>query len=147
MFEIRKAQLTDATSISNLLESLGYPGTMSFIQSRLQQMLSHPDEVMLVALKGNDLVGFISLHFIPQIALLGDFCRISYFCVSEHARGFGVGAMLESKAVKLAMERKCDRIEVHCHARRVDAHRFYFRQNYVESPKYLCKLIETAQPS
>ena len=70
--------------------------------------------------------GFIGLHFIVQLALPGDFCRITYFCVSEAARGLGVGRELEETAARLA--RGCDRIEVHCHERRVDAHRFYYRQ-------------------
>ena len=39
--------------------------------------------------------GFIGLHFIVQLALPGDFCRITYFCVSEAARGLGVGRELE----------------------------------------------------
>lgn len=56
----------------------------------------------------------------------------------------GIGALLESQAVKVAHQRGSDRIEVHCHSRRVDAHRFYDRQGYVDSPRYLLKsLTET----
>ena len=46
--------------------------------------------------------GFIGLHFIVQLALPGDFCRITYFCVSEAARGLGVGRELEETAARLA---------------------------------------------
>ncbi|WZB65004.1 GNAT family N-acetyltransferase [Achromobacter xylosoxidans] len=49
------------------------------------------------------------------------------------------GRALEEAAEALARARGCDRIEVHCHERRVDAHRFYHRQGYAESPKYLMK--------
>ena len=49
--------------------------------------------------------GFIGLHFIVQLALPGDFCRITYFCVSEAARGLGVGRELEETAARLARER------------------------------------------
>lgn len=63
--------------------------------------------------------------------------------MDESDRGVGIGAALEARATELAKARGCDRIEVHCHSRRVDAHRFYFRQGYSESPKYLVKsLIE-----
>ena len=82
---------------------------------------------------------FIGLHFMVQLALPGDFCRITYFCVSDAARGSGVGRALEEAAEALARARGCDRIEVHCHQRRTDAHRFYYRQGYEESPKYLMK--------
>ncbi|OWT73599.1 MULTISPECIES: GNAT family N-acetyltransferase [unclassified Achromobacter] len=139
--EVRSPTAADAAAIAQLLASLGYPGTESFIERRLVQLLAHPDEVMLAAVKDGDVLGIISLHFIPQLALAGDFCRISYFCVSERARGEGIGALLEGKAVEVARERGCDRIELHCHSRRVDAHRFYLRQGYEDSPRYFFKSL------
>ncbi|NDL63015.1 GNAT family N-acetyltransferase [Enterobacteriales bacterium SAP-6] len=108
----------------------------------MQQLLAHPDETLLVAEEDNSILGVVSLHFIPQLALAGDFCRISYFCVDPAARGKGIGNALESRAQELALARRCDRIEVHCHARRTDAHRFYYRQGYAESPLYFCKRIK-----
>lgn len=138
---MRQPHVVDAPAIAELLESLGYLGTASFINERITQLLSHPDEELLVAIDGDRIIGIISLHFIPQLALAGDFCRISYFCVAETARGAGVGAMMEERAVNIARERNSDRIEVHCNSRRVDAHRFYFRQGYAESPKYLLKKL------
>lgn len=140
--DIRTAQASDADVISNLLTSLGYPGTQPFIHSRITQLLAHPDEKLLVATNDVVVVGVISLHFIPQLALAGDFCRISYFCVDETTRGAGIGTALEAHATELARSRGCDRIEVHCHSRRVNAHRFYSRQGYVESPKYLAKPLD-----
>jgi hypothetical protein len=35
-------------------------------------------------------------------------------------------------------------MEVHCHQRRMDAHRFYNRLQYQESPKYLIKMLSPA---
>lgn len=141
---LRDALVTDAEAIIRLLGALGYPGTEPFIRARIAQLLDHPDERLLVAVDAGRVVGVISLHFIPQLALAGDFCRISYLCVDEDARGAGVGAMLEARAVELARERGCDRIELHCHARRTEAHRFYDRQGYVESPRYYVKPLADA---
>ncbi|RXJ89302.1 GNAT family N-acetyltransferase [Arcobacter sp. CECT 8983] len=125
------------------MNSLGYEGTESFIKRRISELLNHKDEVLLVAEKENKILGIISLHFIPQLALEKDFCRISYFCISNTARSQGIGAILEAKAVELATNRGCDRMEVHCNERRTEAHRFYYRQGYIDSPKYLYKsLIE-----
>lgn len=31
--------------------------------------------------------------------------------------------------------------ELHCHSRRKQAHKFYNRQGYAESPKYLIKML------
>lgn len=139
--EIRTPAVADSAAIARLLAALGYPGTEAFIERRIAELIAHPDEVMLAAVRDGAVLGIISLHFIPQLALAGDFCRISYFCVSEEARGEGLGALLEGRAVELARERGCDRIELHCNARRIDAHRFYLRQGYEDSPKYFCKSL------
>jgi GNAT superfamily N-acetyltransferase len=139
---IRDGCLGDATEIVRLLEQLGYPGASDFIEARIAQLLSHPDALLLVALDNTGhLVGFVSAHFIPQISLAGDFCRISYLCVNEQSRSLGIGRQLEEKIVEIAKGRRCDRIEVHCHERRDRAHRFYDRQGYSEEPKYLLKKL------
>lgn len=164
---IRRALHTDYPGISRLLDQLDYPGTEKFLAARLAQLLEDPAEVLLIwendstpdpdtatpnpdagapdasALASTPLIlGFLSLHFIPQIALPGDFARISYFAIDETARSAGIGRLLEEYATQLARERGCELIEVHCHTRRTRAHAFYFRQGYEESPKYLIKKIK-----
>lgn len=139
--EIRDATPDDLPALAQLLAQLGYPGSDSFLADRIRQLRVHPDALLLVAHAGSKVLGFISLHFMPQIALAGDFCRIAYLCVDEAARSLGVGALLEQRAVAEARARGCDRIELHSHARRHDAHRFYARQGYDESPKYLVKRL------
>lgn len=141
MIEIKKPTLKHAPEISLLLDALGYPNTESFIEKRINELLTHTNEVLLIACENEVVLGVISLHFIPQLALLGDFCRISYLCVDKKNRNKGIGAMLEARAFEIAKERGCDRVEVHCSLSRIHAHRFYYRQGYVESPKYLCKSL------
>lgn len=138
---IRNAMLSDAKTIQDLLRQLDYPTTDRFIEEKLPLLLNHPDHSLIVYEKQGRVVGMISIHFIPQIALAGDFANICYFAVDENVRSEGVGAKLEAYCTQLAKERKCDRIFVHCHIRREDAHRFYNRQDYQESPKYLMKQI------
>lgn len=157
---IRLALHTDCPALSRLLDQLDYPGTDKFLASRLAQLLDDPAEVLLVweddSTPNPDtspsgpltpaplppILGFLSLHFIPQIALPGDFARISYFSIDETARSKGIGRQLEEYATKLAQEKGCELIEVHCHSRRSRAHVFYFRQGYEESPKYLIKRLK-----
>lgn len=139
---LRPATLEDSPAIADLLAQLGYPGTESFLVERIAQLLTHPDAWLRVAEDDEGrLLGFIGLHFMAQLALPGDFCRITYFCVGDAARSAGVGRELEAAAEAEARARGCDRIEVHCHERRADAHRFYYRQGYEESPKYLMKRL------
>jgi GNAT superfamily N-acetyltransferase len=138
---IRHAQQTDWPWIVRLLDQLDYPDTGKFLENRLAQLLKDPAEIFLVWEDGAAILGFLSLHFIPQIALPGDFARISYFSIDETARSKGIGAKLEEHATQLAREKGCELIEVHCHTRREKAHAFYFRQGYEESPKYLVKRL------
>jgi GNAT superfamily N-acetyltransferase len=138
--EIRPATLEDAPKIADLLNQLGYPGTEKFIREKIVELTSHADGDLAVAVEQGQILGFISIHFIPQIGLAGSFARISYLCVDESVRG--IGGRLEAYCEQLARERGCDRIELHCHSRREQAHKFYQRQGYEESPQYLMKKLD-----
>jgi len=142
---IRRARHTDWPAISRLLGQLEYPGTEAFLPDKLRRMLDDPAETILIwesDTNPSDILGFLSLHFIPQIALPGDFARISYFAVDTTARSQGIGLQMEEYATRLAREKGCQLIEVHCHTRRTRAHGFYARQGYRESPKYLIKKLK-----
>ncbi|QNH14263.1 GNAT family N-acetyltransferase [Xanthomonas sp. SI] len=139
--EIRNAVMADRQAIVALLAALDYAGTEDFIEARLAQLLAHPDQALLVAAAEGDVVGVLSLHFLPQLALAGDICRISYFCVDDRARSAGMGQRLLAQGEALARQRGCDRLEVHCHRRRERAHAFYRREGFVEAPKYFAKSL------
>lgn len=138
---IREGDVNDAQVLAGLLGDLDYPNTPEAIAERIVAMAANPDSRLLVAESEGRAVGFISLHFIPQIALAGEFCRISYLCVNSESRGGGIGQQLLDEAERLAADRGCDRMEVHSHTRRVRAHVFYARAEYEESPKYLMKKL------
>ncbi len=138
---IRDASPADAPLIVSLLADLDYPTEANFISQQIMRMQGNPDSRLWVAVIDERVCGFISLHFIAQLPLAGDFCRISYLCVNGEHRGAGIGQRLLDEAERLARDRGCDRMEVHSHTRRVRAHQFYARAEYVESPKYLIKSL------
>jgi GNAT superfamily N-acetyltransferase len=138
---IRRAQPSDTEAIRALIVQLDYEPPAG-LEEKIRRLSNRPDEVLLVYELDAEVVAFLSLHFVPQIAVNGDFARISYFVVKDTARSLGIGQQLEAHVTRLACERNCDRIEVHCHTRRTDAHRFYERQGYEESPKYFIKRLE-----
>ncbi|MGL5274813.1 GNAT family N-acetyltransferase [Myroides sp.] len=139
---IRTMQVNDASVVADLLEQMGYPNTLGFLPKRIEEMNACDKEQLLVVEDEGQVIAFISVHFIPQIALEGDFARISYFAVDQNIRSKGVGKLVEEHVTALAKDRGCDRIELHSHSRRVDAHRFYFRQGYEDVPKYLVKYLK-----
>ena len=134
---IRDAEIKDAAAIAALLGELGYPARRIFAptRSRASSRRTHACWSRKPGRRG--VLGFIGLHFIVQLALAGRLLPHHVFLRGRGgARGLGVGRELE-ETPRGWRERGCDRIEVHCHERRVDAHRLTAR--YEESPKYLMK--------
>ncbi len=127
--KIRNVQLSDSEKISDLLIQLGYPSTSGFIKDQIKRLLDYPNEFLVVAADQEKILAFISIHFIPQLALEGDFARINYFSVDEDHRSIGLGEMPETFCEEIAKSRNCDRIEVHCHAGREKAHKFYYNRD------------------
>jgi len=138
---IRIANVNDAANIKSLLNQLGYPTQPEQLTDKIVRLINHPDQSLVVYDDGG-VKAVMSIHFVPQIALDGDFAIISYLAVDETARSEGIGRKLEDYCVRLAEGRNCDRIQVHCHIRRTEAHRFYERQGYQESRKYFIKSLK-----
>lgn len=139
--QIRSAEMQDAEMIAILLGQMGYPQQFSQLQKRLQQLIAHPQEMLLVGVHDNRVCGFLSLHYIPQLALVGDFARISYFCIDEALRHQNIGQQMLHYAEQRAIQHGCDRLELHSSAHRTGAHRFYQKHGYAESPKYFIKML------
>ena len=138
---IRHAIPEDCEAIRDILTQLDYPDTESFLLDKMKRIINQPNSLLVVYQLDQGVVAFIAIDFIAQLALRGDFARISYFAVDAAARNKRIGQQLESYCEELARQRNCDRIEVHCHERRAGALRFYKRQGYIESPKYLIKSL------
>jgi hypothetical protein len=105
-YRVRKTTVGDARSCSSLLESLGYSSTPSSLEKRIARILENPDTALLVAtLTSTDqVVGLISVHFVPQLGLEGDMARIGFLVVDEVCHGAGIVKLLEVHAEELSRE-------------------------------------------
>lgn len=139
---IRSANIQDTTAIVSLLDQLGYPTKLDELLDKVRQLLKHPDHVLCVYEQDSTVLAVMSIHFVPQLALTGEFAVISYLAVDASARSLGIGKALEEHCAWIAKARNCDRIQLHCNIRRTDAHRFYERQGYEESRKYFSKRLK-----
>ncbi|MCE4052085.1 GNAT family N-acetyltransferase [Bacillus sp. Au-Bac7] len=83
-----------------------YTGT--FIKEKIETLLSNPNEVLLVFEEDQSVIALISIHFIPQLAVKGDFARISYLAVDKNIRSKGIGRKIEEYCTDLAIKRNCD---------------------------------------
>lgn len=138
---IRLAQWEDTETICYLLKQMGYSQPLKVVQEQFQILSKDPNAITLVAADDLKVYGVLSLYFIPQIALQGDFAKICYLCVDEKMRSKGVGHLLVQEAERLAKQRGCDRMELHSGIHRPLAHQFYLREGYVEAPKYFRKAL------
>ncbi|MGE8600156.1 MAG: GNAT family N-acetyltransferase [Acinetobacter calcoaceticus] len=138
---IRAAKWEDTQAICNLLKQMGYPQPLALIQEKFEILHSDPKSQILIAEEEDKVCGFLSLYFIPQIALKGDFAKVCYLCVDENIRSKGVGHLLLQQAEQLARQRDCDRMELHSGEQRTLAHQFYLREGYVDAPKYFRKAL------
>jgi N-acetylglutamate synthase-like GNAT family acetyltransferase len=138
---IRRAKITDGMVIKDLLEQLGYPNTQDFLVRKMKAIQQNGNAELIVYEMEGKVVALMAIDFITQLALEGDFTRISYFVVDAAVRNTGIGEEMENFCTRWAMEKGCDRIEVHCSDRRVGAHQFYGKCGYSESPKYFIKQL------
>lgn len=140
--QIRNMTVDDTAVVADLLTQMGYPETLDFLAAKIAKMNRNAQEKLMVVEEEEQVVAFISLHCIPQLAVRGDFMRISYFAVDERVRSKGIGKQVEDYVTALARQMGCDRIELHSHSRREKAHAFYLRQGYEEVPKYFVKYLK-----
>jgi GNAT superfamily N-acetyltransferase len=138
---IRRATVEDGDEIQGLLRQLGYDLEPGFVTVRLQNMFHLLYQYNLICEVENQIVGFISMQLVPQIAFSEPIGLICYLVIDEHFRGRGYGAQMEAACVAIARQQRCERIQLHCEAQRVQAHRFYERQGYAETRKYYSKIL------
>jgi N-acetylglutamate synthase-like GNAT family acetyltransferase len=138
---IRNATYHDAPAIKSLLEVLGYTSSISLLVDQLEIMFGKDDHQVFVCELKKEVIGFVSIHFLPQLAFDGGLMLISYLSVDEAAKQQGIARALEVYVDDHARKRKCERIQVHCLDWRAPEHAFYKQQGYQEYPKYYTKRL------
>jgi N-acetylglutamate synthase-like GNAT family acetyltransferase len=142
---IRNATYKDAPEIRCLLEALGYKTSISMLVDQLKALFGKEGHEVWVYELRNEVVGFVSVHYLPQLAFDGGLMLISYLSVDESVKDSGVDRALEQHITEQARIKKCERIQVHCLDWRTPAHQFYAQQGYREYPKYFSKRLVYAE--
>jgi hypothetical protein len=138
---IRKAIIKDVNPIRDLLDKLGYFTKLSILEEQVKDIEDSRENKILVAEQDEEVLGFASVHFIPQLGFDGGLAIITFFSVS----GIRVAKELETHITQLAYEHQCDRIQVHCAHFRKDDHKFYMGQGYRPYPDYFSKRLIYAE--
>lgn len=121
---IRTAQLTDAESITQLSNQLGYTTTIEKMQQRLSAILPNTDNCVFVMTANGQLIAWI--HGCYSLRVESDpFVEIGGLVVDADHRRKGIGRMLIEKIIRWALVKNCDKIRVRCNTLRKDSHEFY----------------------
>src|SRR5258708_4445527 len=139
--KIRPATYLDASAIKLLMAALGYKTTTSLLVDQLENLFWRDDHLVFVYEFNKDILGFISVHFMPQLAFDGGLAFISYLSVDDTIKDQGIAKALEHHVTQEAIKRKCDRIQVHCMDWRTPHHQFYVQQGYQEYAKFYTKRL------
>ena len=143
--KIREATYHDAAAIKLLMAALGYKTSVSLLVDQLENLFDGINHQVFVYEMNKDVVGFISVHYMPQLGFDGELVFISYLSVDESVRDQGIGKALEQYVTREALKRKCDRIQVHFQEWRSREHQFYMQQGYQEYAKFFTKRLVYAE--
>ncbi|MEG0593214.1 MAG: GNAT family N-acetyltransferase [Coprobacillus sp.] len=94
-------------------------------------ILNDPNDIILVACKGNKVIGTSQLRFKRHLARHGAFrATIEAVRIDKNERSQGVGTKLIKYSIETAKEKKCSLIELTSHISRTRAHSFYKRLGF-----------------
>jgi len=128
----RDADTADLTSLTALMNELGYPTILEEMKGRFSEIANHPDYKTIVAILNNEVVGMAGLAKGIFYEKNGDYLRVVAFVVKQNCRGKGIGKALLTAAENLAKEQGITSVLINCGNRkeRERAHRFYHDMGY-----------------
>lgn len=138
---IRSANYKDAPGIKLLLSELGYSSSISLLINQLETIFSNADNHVFVYEHFKEVVGFISVHYLPQLALNSELVFISCFSVDRNVRNPEIAKTLEEYVIQQAVKRKCELIQIKCQDMRITPDKFYEQQGYKEYPGFYMKTL------
>ena len=143
---IRGAAPSDARTICELLEQLGYPATESEIPARLSALTSFPTAAAFVATNGfGEVVGLVTAHLIPSVHDNDPVAWLTTLVVLEDAREAGIGSALVRHVERWAAEKGARRISVTSGIQRKATHAFYEKRDYENTGLRFGKKLDSEQ--
>lgn len=93
-----------------------------------------PNQMLVVAVDDDVIVGTLQLSFIPNISRLGSWrMQVEGVRIDERVRGRGAGEQMLEWSISQARQRNCTLVQLTCDCTRLDARRFYERLGFVAS--------------
>ena len=121
---LRHAILSDSAEVARLTTELGYAADSNTISERLARIVDQPDQLVLVAILDERIVGWLQAH--ASVALESGYrVEIVGLIVAVDSRHGGIGRSLVQRAEEWARELGAIAIIVRSNTKRIESHRFY----------------------
>jgi GNAT superfamily N-acetyltransferase len=141
---VRRAGTADAAAIAALLAELGYETPPADVGRRLAELERSGRSAALVAERGGEVAGVLTLHIVPVLHEPGGWCRVTVLVVGQQARRQGLARALVSQAEAIARSHGCVRIEVTSALHRDGAHEFYRGMGFAQVSEHFLKPLAAA---
>ena len=138
--EIRTANRDDLYAIVELLRrdsitaAPGEPGLSAAQIEAFETIAAHPDNEVIVATLGGEVIATLQLTFIPGLSFQGAWrAQVEGVRVRDDLRSRRIGTRLMAWAIRRARERGCRMVQLTSNNSRTDARRFYERLGFTAS--------------
>src|SRR5215203_6374758 len=140
---IRSMTTRDVDRVAELADELGYPVAPDVLEQRFAALTGGDTEIILVAERNGDVVGWIHLREFYDI-LEEPTMEIRGLVVDARCRGEGIGQGLVEAGECRARERGIGRMRVTSNVTRERAHQFYERLDFakVKTSYYMVKVLD-----
>ena len=115
--------------------------TITKIQNHLIFCKKDPCHNIYIAEKGNEVVGYVSVHWVFYAILPGPEGYISELFVSEAERGQGVGNLLLEEVKKQAKIRGCSRLMLVNNRNRLSYEKEFYKKNGFIEREHIANFI------
>lgn len=133
---IRKLRKKDYETVVALLGQLGYyDNDVASLAKRYSLFKKNKGIVFVVEGDKKEAIGFAAITIMPLIHCDGFLARIAGICIDERSRSIGIGAELIKFIEGYCRRKKCVLLEVTTKLEREGAHRFYLKNDFVETHK------------
>lgn len=142
----RTATPADAQALSDLLTELGFPASPPEVARRLENLMGM-GEIVIVRTRGDEILGFVTLHRTPVLHRAARVGRLTALVVASRERGRGHGRALVAAAERHLASAGCELIEVTSNFKHAGAHTFYERLGYVKTSFRFGKTVPVSADS
>jgi N-acetylglutamate synthase-like GNAT family acetyltransferase len=138
---IRRARVSDAPTITELLAQLGYPDEIANVSARIERLDAREDTGVLVVEINGQVTAVAAYQLMDLLERREPQCRITTLVVRADARRRGLARGLIERVEAVATGHGCCRLEVATQAHREDAVALYLALGFEERPRRLVKRL------